>query len=433
MKHWFNDQHFRSLLKNTSYLAVSKGIAAIAAIGTLAFASRSLGLQGFGALILIASYAQAANGLAKFQSWQLVVRYGAASLAKGDPRGFKNAASFAMGLDLLSGLVGMAAAMALLPFIGGWFGLDGRYLGLALAYCLLVPTMGASSPTGMMRSMDRFDLISWQGTVTPIARCALTGIGFWQGWSFPEFVVIWFATDLAGDLYMWFITWRELRRRGLGAGIRPTLRPNELENGWRFAVQTNLTYSLESAWGPLARLIVGGLLGPASAALYRLASSLADSARKPADLLAKAYYPEVVRMDAATKHPWRLMLRATALAGGFGLAAILILVLGGQPLIKVLFGKDFLGVYPILQVMIGIPLIAILSFPLIPMLLALDRPDATLKSRLAGTFVYLAIVAPLCWHFDVQGAAAAIVIGNLVMAGVQVFYLRIEHRRIRGR
>jgi len=111
----------------------------------------------------------------------------------------------------------------------------------------------------------------------------------------------------------------------------------------------------------------------------------------------------------------------------------LILVIGGQPLIRVLFGKDFLGVYPILQVMIGIPLIAILSFPLIPMLLALDRPDATLKSRLAGTFVYLAIVAPLCWHFDVQGAAAAIVIGNLVMAGVQVFYLRIEHRRIRGR
>ena len=34
MRHWFKDQHFRSLLKNTSYLAVSKGVAAVASIVT---------------------------------------------------------------------------------------------------------------------------------------------------------------------------------------------------------------------------------------------------------------------------------------------------------------------------------------------------------------------------------------------------------------
>lgn len=433
MRHWFDDQHFRSLLKNTSYLAVSKGVAAIASIGTLAFTGRALGLQGFGLLILIASYAQAANGLAKFQSWQLVVRYGGAALARGDEQGFKDAASFSLGLDLLSGFIGMIAAMALLPLIGGWFGLEDRYLGLALAYCLLIPTMGASSPSGMMRAMDRFDLISWQGTVTPIARAVLTGIGLWQGWAFPAFVAIWFATDLIGDLYMWLLTWRELRRRRLSAGIRPTLRPAKLANAWPFAIQINLTYSLESAWGPVARLIVGGLLGPASAAIYRVASSLADSARKPGDLLAKAYYPEVVRMDAATKHPWRLMLRGTALAGVFGLGAVLILIAGGQPLLRALFGAEFLGVYPVLLIMIGIPLIAILSFPLIPMLLALDRPDAPLKARLIGTLAYIAIVAPLSWRFDVEGAAMAIVCGNLVMVAVLVWYLRVQYRRVRGR
>ena len=60
--------------------------------------------------------------------------------------------------------------------------------------------------------------------------------------------------------------------------------------------------------------MVGGLLGPAGAALFRVASSLSDSASKPADLLAKAFYPEVVRMDLSTKKPWKLMLRGTALA-----------------------------------------------------------------------------------------------------------------------
>ena len=59
MRHWLKDDSFRSLVKNTSYLAVSKAVSAVAGIATLAFAGRALGLVEFGVLILIASYAQA--------------------------------------------------------------------------------------------------------------------------------------------------------------------------------------------------------------------------------------------------------------------------------------------------------------------------------------------------------------------------------------
>jgi O-antigen/teichoic acid export membrane protein len=433
MRHWFKDQHFRSLLKNTSYLAVSKCVAAVAGIATLAMSGRALGLETFGILVLIASYAQAANGLAKFQSWQLVVRYGGAALARGDEATFKQAVGFGLGLDFASGLVGMAAAMALLPLLGGWVGLGEAALGYAFLYCLLIPTMGASSPSGILRALDRFDLISWQGTVTPIARAALATAGYLSGWGLAGFVAIWAATDLIGDLFMWFLAWREVRRRKLGRGIRPTLKPRTLEGGWPFAIKINLTYSLESSWKPLARLIVGGLLGPASAALYRVAASLADSAQKPADLMAKAYYPQVVRMDLATKQPWKLMLRGIALAAAFGVPVILFLALGGQLLIRLLFGEEFLGVYPVLLVMIAVPLIAILSFPLPSMLLALDRPDAPLKARLIGTLAYFALIAPMCLRFGLIGAAIAIVVANVIMVAVLVVILRREHRRVRAK
>ena len=52
MKHWFKDQHFRSLLKNSSYLAISRVVAAIAGIATLSLAAHGLGVLLFGALIL---------------------------------------------------------------------------------------------------------------------------------------------------------------------------------------------------------------------------------------------------------------------------------------------------------------------------------------------------------------------------------------------
>ena len=431
MRHWFKDRHFRSLLKNSGYLVVSKAVAAAAALATLAFAGRSLGLMMFGMLILIVSYAKAASGISKFQSWQLIVRYGGPVLSGGDTTKFKAATGFAFALDVVSGFGGMVLAIALLPLIGGWFGITDRFLLPAMIYCALLPTMGAATPAGVLRSLDRFDLISWQGTTYPIARAILAGGAWLADAPFEAFVAIWFVTDLGGDIYLWFLAWRELKRHDLLHGIRPTLRPDTLPGAWRFAIHVNLTSSLTAAWGPVARLLVGGLISPAGAAIYRVAGSLSDAAQKPADMLAKAYYPEVVRMDLATKKPWKLMARGAVLAISAGGIAALILVFGGKPLVGAIFGDEFLPAYPVLMVLIIAPLIGMISFPLPSMLYALDRPEGPLWARLAGIVCYFAIIAPLAWEYGLMGAAAAFVIAYAVMALALAIQVAREYRRVR--
>jgi O-antigen/teichoic acid export membrane protein len=432
MRHWFKDQHFRSLLKNSGYLAASRVVAAVAGIATISFAAHALGVLLFGALILITSYAKAVSGIAKFQSWQLIVRYGARAI-HGEVDDFKSSTGFAFALDAVSGVGGMLLAVAVLPFIAQWVGIAADQLWMAMLYCTLLPTMGAATPSGVLRALDRFDLISWQSTATPIGRVILVVIAYVSGAPFGAYVAAWYVTDLGGDLYLWFLAWRELRRRGLMEGIRPTLRPESLPGAWRFAIHVNLNASVQAAWGPIARVVVGGLLGPAGAALFRVASSLSDSASKPADLLAKAFYPEVVRMDLTTKKPWKLMLRGTALASALALLAILILLMGGQPLISLLFGKEFLGAYDALVILMLVPFISVFSFPLPPMLYALDRPDAPVTARMVGTIAFFLLIAPLSWRFGVSGAAVAFVIGNAAATGLMIWQLWQEHRRIRPR
>ncbi len=432
MRHWFKDQHFRSLLKNSSYLAMSRIIAAVASVASLSLAAHSLGVLAFGALILITSYAQAVSGFAKFQSWQLIVRYGGRAL-QGEQEAFKASTGFAFALDATSGIGGMLVAVAVLPLIAKWVGIRPDLLWLAMLYCTLLPTMGSATPSGVLRALDRFDLISWQSTATPISRVILVSIAYFSGAPFAAFVAVWYVTDLAGDLFFWFLAGRELRRRGLMEGIRPTLKPDTLPGAWRFAIQVNFTASVQSVWGPIGRLVVGGLLGPAGAALFRVASSLSDSASKPADLLAKAFYPEIVRMDLSTKTPWKLMIRGTALASAVALLAILILLVGGKPIVLFLFGPQFLGAYKALVILMVVPFLSVFSFPLPPMLYALDRPDAPLKARLLGTLAYFAVIAPLCWTMGVSGAAIAFVIGNAITVGAMMWQLRQEHQRVRPR
>ncbi|HKX92064.1 MAG TPA: lipopolysaccharide biosynthesis protein [Sphingomicrobium sp.] len=432
MKHWFKDQHLRSLLKNSSYLAVSRGVAAICSLATLAMAGRGLGLLLFGMLILITSYAKAASGIAKFQSWQLIVRYGGQGLAAGNPERFKSSTGFAAALDVLSGIVGMIAAVMLLPLLGPLVGIDQEYLWLAMLYCTLLPTMGAATPSGVLRTLDRFDLLSWSSTFTPISRAVLIAIAFRAGAELPVYVAIWFLTDLVGDLYQWFLAWRELRRNDLHAGIRPTLKPTDLPGAWRFAIQINLTVGVQTIWGPIARLAVGGLLGPVGAALFRVASSLADSAQKPADLLGKAFYPEIVRMDLKSKKPWRLMVRSAALATGIAAIGVLILVVGGKPLIHLLFGKDFLDAYEPLMVLMLVPVLGVLSFPLTPMLYALGKSGGPLRAKLIASAVFFLSLAPLSWQFGVVGAAVAFVLATSINVGVMILQLAGEYRQLRA-
>jgi O-antigen/teichoic acid export membrane protein len=291
--------------------------------------------------------------------------------------------------------------------------------------------MASATPVGVLRSLDRFDLISWQGTTYPIVRAILAGIAFATDAPFVAYLIIWYATDLGGDLFMWFLAWRELKRRDLREGIRPSLRPTGLRGAWRFAIHVNLTGSITVALGPIARLIVGGLVGPSAAALFRVASTLADSAQKPANMLAKAFYPEIVRMDLSTKKPWKLMVRGTALASALALAVVAVLIVGGKEIVGLLLGREFLAAYPILLVLVIAPLVGIFSFGMPSLLYALDRPDAPLKAKIAGAVVYVAMVVPLTLQFGVIGAAAAYVICFVATALIMLAQLVREYRRVR--
>ena len=432
MKHWFQDQHFRSLLRNTSYLGVSKIVAALAGLATLAFAGRGLGVVLFGTLILITSYVKAVDGIAKFQSWQLIVRYGGHGVAHGDPEHFKVATGFAFTLDMLSGIGGMIVGVALLPVIGAPVGIDSEYLWLAILYCSLVPIMNSATPDGVLRVLNRFDLLSWGDTVMPISRAVLAGVAFIGHASLPVYVGIWYATDLLGALYLWTFGWRELRRHGLFEGMRPTLQPTKLPGAWRFAIDVNLAASVQAVWGPIGRLVVGGLLGPAGAGLFRVASTLAEAAQKPADLLGKAFYPEIMRMDLSSSKPWKLMWRGTALVGGVALLAIFVLLFGGKPLMLLIFGKAYLGAYRPLLILMAIPFIGIFTFPLSPMLYALGRSDGPLKAKLLGSAVFFVTIAPLSWAWSITGAAMALVLANAVNALAMTMQLGGERRRMRA-
>ncbi len=61
----------------------------------------------------------------------------------------------------------IVGGIALLPFLSHSLGLDDQSFWLAALYCTLIPSMASSTPTGILRAVDRFDLIAVQQATKP--------------------------------------------------------------------------------------------------------------------------------------------------------------------------------------------------------------------------------------------------------------------------
>lgn len=428
------DGPLRSVLRNAGYLGSTKIIGAVFGIVALSCAGRALGPEMFGVLTLIHTYALGANALTNFQSWQVVIRYGGPALARGDNDTTGAAISLSFGLDLASGVFGMIAGMLLLPLIASRFGISGDWVWVAIAYCTIVPSMAAATPTGVLRLLDRFDLIAIQQPTTPIVRCALALVALWSGTGLPGFVVAWYAADLVGDGLLWAFAIRELSRRGMLRHMRPGLRSpaGRLPGSWHFVWTTNMSTSLGAGWGPVGNLIIGALLGPAAAGVYKVASTLLDAAGKPADMLSKGFYPEIMRLDPHGPEPWRLALRSGVISGTVGIALGLIVVLGASPIIEAVFGRRYLPAGGILAIMTLALAISMATFPFQSLLYMAGRQADALTAQAVATAIYLITLTALCLTFGLVGAAIAYVVGNIGVSVLMGLYVHLAHGRLRG-
>ncbi|BAV63732.1 lipopolysaccharide biosynthesis protein [Sphingobium cloacae] len=418
MKHWFSDGAFRAILRNASYLGSGKLGGALLSLIALACAGHALSPALFGTLAVVQAYASGVSALVKFQTWQFIVRFGAPALVRKDIGRFREVTRFSFGLDLASGAAGLIAGMALLPFLAQWVGIAREDVYLALLYCTLIPIMTAATPTGILRTLDRFDHLAVQQLVTPL----LTAIGgivcYAGGLGFAGFVITWYVAELAGDMLLWFFAARELKRRDIHHALRPGLfaPARRIGGAWDFVWTTNIAHSIWSAWGPLSNVIVGGMLGPAAAGLFKIASTFFESAGKPANFLEKSFYPEIMRLDPASRRPWRLAVRTGVLAGGLGLVMLLVVMAGGEPLISLVFGKRYVEAFSLLQVMAASLVVSTATFPLESLLYMAGRQRAALVAEGLAALAYGVMLVAMIHGFGLIGAGIAYVGGMILKA-----------------
>ncbi|MFV3075877.1 lipopolysaccharide biosynthesis protein [Niveispirillum fermenti] len=434
---WFRDDRLRRLFGNAGILLGGKTVNAVAGLAGLAIAARALGLEAFGILILIHTFTQTIGEIAKFQSWQAVLRYGTPALTEGRVSDFQRLLRFTALLDGWSALAGTILSVLVAWALGPYFDWPPELMPAALVYVTSVLFMVQATPTGVLRLIDRFDILSVQSTLGAIIRMVGGGIAWAMGGGIVAFLVAWYIATAWAGIYLIAKGWSELRKRGLLDGYswrgdgQPVTRG--FDGVWSFVWSTNLSATLELAYTHIGTLAVGWMLGPREAALFRIARQLGEALAKPAKLLIPAIYPELARMTAAGEHKEMraLIERSALLAGAGAMLALVVCWLIGEIGLRLIVGEEFVAAYPVMMWLVAAAVVGIWSFPLEPVMVSAGEAHKALMVRAWTTAVYIPVLLAAIHWFGLIGAGwARMFSAVLVLVAFLVPVVRWFRRRL---
>ena len=422
IRKWFDDGFLARIFRNAGALLGGKAVAGVLSLGTLAVTARGLGPELFGTLILIHSYIKLVGGLTKFQSWQAVIHYGAASLEAKRVEDLRGLIKFTTALDLASALIGMAIAMGLAGLAGGWLGWGEETTSLVMLYSLLIAVTIKATPIGVLRLFDRFKLIALQSPLSPAV--GLIGVGLAYAWDggLSAYLAAWFAAGLVESAALVILGWRELARqnllRGLNFSLRGLVDPHP--GLWRFVWATNIFTSLSAASSHLVTLVLGWLLGPAAAGLFKIAHQFASVLVVPAAALRRTIYPEFAKL-AAKGEPRDLrkpMLRAGLISGSVAVIVVLVIAAIGEPLIRLIVGEAYAAAAELLILLAAGSAVLLYGFALEPVFFALGRPGIMLRLGVITAALNLVLIFLLVAQYGLIGAGVAALASTVVYVGL---------------
>ncbi|MEL6854184.1 MAG: lipopolysaccharide biosynthesis protein [Cyanobacteria bacterium J06607_13] len=424
---------FRRMLRNTSWLLLARLVTGFAGLGYLSLATHSLGVEGFGTLILIQTYVEIVDGLTTFQSWQAVIRYGAICLEVEDVAGFQQLLKVTTLLDVLGSVVGVGVAVLLAPYLAPYVGWDAERVRLVQLCSGLIVFSVVATPTGLLRLFDRFDLIAFKTALISLLWLLGTAVVVWLKGPFRSYLLAWGVSYGAGHLYLIVAGWSAAQRRGLlrGDSDKPfsLLKPIQLgpihRGLLKFCLIANFDASLPLAMRQASPLLVGSIATPAAAGLFRIAYELYTPYKDLAALLSESLYPELSRLSSVQN--WQtfkaIALRTLGLGLVVGLGMTAIGITFGRVALRYAFGPEFVPAYGTYILLILAGTLTLASCALEPVLYAVGRPGLSFRVNLAAIFViYLPCLLVFISAAGALGAGMATLCTTAFIVGAQSWF-----------
>jgi O-antigen/teichoic acid export membrane protein len=408
---WLSDGHLKYLARHSGIL-LSHNLAA-SALNFVSFvlAARALGPQLFGTLALVRSYVACANYLFNFQSWQVVVKYGADTIAGKEPGAFESLVKFGLIVDAAAAIGGALAAAAGTVLLGEWLGWDDSTRRLAQLYSISIAFNVRGAPTAVMWLCERSRMFGVINATT--AGLVLAGVLAAATFSpnLESFLLCWLGGEILGSLLLMGGAAQALRATGRGGWVRARAFDalHRFSGIWRFLIITNVQSSVKQAVTEGDVLVVGGVLGSSAAGGFKVAKQFASVAGKLLGPMDQVMYLQLARLAAQGELGAfrRLIWRAGLIGAAIPMLLCIAFSVASPAIVVYTVGSAYRDIELVILLYLLAVVLMHAASPLQRSLLALGRPELWLTISLASGLIYLILIVPLVWRQGLTGAPLA--------------------------
>lgn len=420
---WGREAPFRGRVVSVGHLLSGNVASAVLALVAVALTARAIGPTEYGILALVLTYARAIERLVTFQSWQPIIKYGAALDDPAHRDDLRRLLKFGFVLDAGGALLAWLTAIVIAVIAVPLFGWSERTLMLVIVYCTSLLFNINGTPTAILRLSGRYRAAAYGPVASQTVRLIACAIGASMGASLTVFVAIWMVTQIIGSLSFLAFAVLELRRQGVTGVLGAPLRgiAERFPSIWSFAWTSNLSLTFRSSAEEFDTLLVGALAGTAAAGLYHIAKRVGRLAQQVGVQVQAVLYPDVSRMWAAGELAAmrRAVWQTEILLLGFGLAGVAFLWLSAATLLRLTTGADFVAAAPLLIVQMFAVTLTMTGSAGRSALLAMGRQNEVLRTVIIATAAFHVTALVMIPAIGAMGANIAhIVLGLIWMAGM---------------
>ena len=417
----------KRVFANMGWLLGGRGFNAVLSLVYLALATRALGTVGFGHFALIVALGQAITGLANFQTWQFIVRWGAnGDGGSVDPDKAREATGFAIALDLVSVGLGIVLAGTVIASAPLWLEVPRELLWLAFGYCVVSLAAIRTTPTGILRLHFQYGRAAGAEAVQPLIRALGAGLAFAFMPTVTGFILAYAVSEVGVAIALWIVASRVQPVPLASVSLRAI--PARHKDAWRFVVSTNLSGSLSIAGKQVMILLVGTFGGAALAGGFRVASQLGQALVSLAQTVSKAILPELVH---SRENALDIARRTANIAAVGGVIAVITALMLGRPGLALIAGEGFTVFYWAMVILAIAGAVELVGASLESLLVSTGKAHIAFIVRAVPTALALVLLdAAIDWN-GAKGAAFALLgSSSLAVIGFYVAILNLGQIRL---
>lgn len=399
------------MARNIAHLVCGNGSSVVIGMVTLGLTARYLGPAALGILAVIEAYGMLCDQILRLETWQAVVKFGAAALEAGDERRFAVLVKLATVIDLLSAVLTGSIAFLAIPLAGVLMGWDDQTASMARVYTIALFFAINSAPVGILRLFNRFAQFAWLDPVIAVGRLAGTVLIIVAGGTLWAFLAMSVTLLVLQRLTLLAMAWRILRKNGFARFWREPLRnsTSHFPGFWTFTFSANAAVLLRKATQQLDILAVGMLVGSYQAGIYQIVRKLTLAVNTAGGMLQQVAFPDLARLWSRGDHRqfYRLVRNVEALTLAFGAVAMVTLVAIGRHFIEMLAGPAFQQAYGPLLVQSVASMLFLAGSTLRPALMCMGCQLELLKIMTLATLLFCAFLFASVGTLGLFGAALA--------------------------